>query len=71
MEDKTIRIDLNDMPLEKCSCGASLFVKKALIKRIPGLLSGNKNDIFRVVEVFCCDKCGTINPATCQVKLEP
>lgn len=70
MSNKQIHIDLNAMPLEKCECGEALFNKKTLLKRIPALLSGNKQDTFVPVEVFCCDKCGVINPATCPVKLE-
>lgn len=69
MEEKKVHIDLNAMPLEKCSCGEQLFVKKTLLKRIPGLLSGNRTDTFVPVEIFCCDKCGEINQATCPVKL--
>lgn len=61
---KQVNVDLNKCPDERCYCGNPFYTMKTIIKRIPGIMVAQSEDIFNPVNYFACDVCGTPHRAT-------
>lgn len=61
---KQVNVDLNKCPDERCECGNPFYTMKTIIKRIPGIMVAQTEDIFNPVNYFACDVCGKPHRAT-------
>jgi hypothetical protein len=68
MAENKITIDLNKVPFVICECGNPFFTSKILLKRIPGLMAGQANDLYHKEPVLVCDLCGCVNKETTPLK---
>lgn len=57
-----VGVDLNNVPFEKCKCGNTTWKVVFLLKRLSKLISPNGKETLVPIQVFCCEKCGTISP---------
>jgi len=56
--EKTVNVDLNKCPDERCECGSPFFTQKTIIKRIPGLMVGKTTNEYMPVQFLACEICG-------------
>lgn len=56
-----VNINLNDVPNLSCGCGHKLYKKVFVIKKISALVSPSGKETIVPIEVYACDKCGTIS----------
>jgi len=61
---KSINVDLNKCPDERCECGSPFYVPKTIIKRIPGIMAGSHEDLFNPVTFYACSLCGKPHRST-------
>jgi len=56
-----INVNLNEVPNLMCDCGHKLYKKVFVIKKISALVSPTGKETIIPIEVYACDKCGTIS----------
>lgn len=57
-----INVNLNEVPNLMCdNCGHKLYKKVFVIKKISALVSPTGKETIIPIEVYACDKCGTIS----------
>lgn len=57
-----INVDLNKVPTERCKCGHNQWRIVYLIKKVSALVSPTGKETVVPIQIFACDKCGTISP---------
>lgn len=62
MQDLTPKIDLRQCDNVKCeNCGGIFFREVLLLKRVPALMTGSREDTNVPFSVTKCDSCGHVN----------
>lgn len=62
MQDLTPKIDLRQCENVKCEkCGGVFFREVLLLKRVPALMTGSREDTNVPFSVTKCDSCGHVN----------
>ena len=68
---QTPTLTIKDTKPVKCEkCGCQIFEATLILRKIPGLLIGEKEDILKSIPVFTCKKCGHLNSDFVPVGLE-
>jgi uncharacterized Zn finger protein len=57
-------VDFNQTTPVTCDeCGNPHFVQNLVIRKVPGLLTGQREASYIPIPVFACTKCGHVNEA--------
>lgn len=67
---KKVEVDLNNCPTIECQCGNPFFEFRIVIKRIPGIMIAQSQDVYHQERILACSKCGMPNKNTTAVKFD-
>jgi hypothetical protein len=67
---KEVAVDLNNCPTIECACGNPFFEFRIVIKRIPGIMVAQSQDIYHQERILACSKCGKPNANTTALKMD-
>ena len=62
MQQGNLNVDFNQTVSVNCDeCGSPYFKQSLVIRRVPGILVGQKEPSYIPIPVFSCEKCGHVN----------